>query len=201
MKKYRAAAGAVLLLLIFSGIANAQQDISDSKRKLINDFLEATDIRNQIEGITDSMLRSMEITYPLMVQDSLEGSDLTEAEKNMMSSLIEESYVAFSERFRERLPGSVDFGKYIDDVIVPLYDRHFTENEIRELVDFYRTPTGKKLIRITPQLTDESLEIAREYLTPKLMKLAKEVLEETFPKFEDGTKNGPPPPPAPKKDG
>jgi hypothetical protein len=36
-----------------------------------------------------------------------------------------------------------------------VYARHFTAEELREVVAFYRTPTGRKLLERTPQLSAE----------------------------------------------
>jgi hypothetical protein len=36
-----------------------------------------------------------------------------------------------------------------------IYARHFTAEELREVIAFYRTPTGRKLLERTPQLSAE----------------------------------------------
>jgi hypothetical protein len=36
-----------------------------------------------------------------------------------------------------------------------IYARHFTAQELREIIAFYRTPTGSKVLRMTPQLSAE----------------------------------------------
>jgi hypothetical protein len=36
-----------------------------------------------------------------------------------------------------------------------IYARHFSASELREIIAFYRTPTGRKLLDTTPQLTAE----------------------------------------------
>jgi hypothetical protein len=36
-----------------------------------------------------------------------------------------------------------------------IYARHFTAAELREIIGFYRTPTGTKLLRLSPQLSAE----------------------------------------------
>jgi uncharacterized protein len=36
-----------------------------------------------------------------------------------------------------------------------IYARHFTAQELREIIAFYRTPTGRKLLDTTPQLSAE----------------------------------------------
>src|SRR5262245_13254384 len=40
-----------------------------------------------------------------------------------------------------------------------VYARHFTAEELHEIIAFYRTPTGSKVLRITPQLSNEVMAI------------------------------------------
>lgn len=42
--------------------------------------------------------------------------------------------------------------------IARVYARRFTEAELKELVGFYRSPTGKKFVGITPTVMQESFE-------------------------------------------
>jgi uncharacterized protein len=42
---------------------------------------------------------------------------------------------------------------------VPIYARHFSQDEIRELIAFYESPIGRKLASVTPLLAKESFEV------------------------------------------
>ena len=52
-----------------------------------------------------------------------------------------------------------------------LYARHFTAQEIREVVAFYRTPAGAKTLKVMPQVTEEFLAT----ITPRLQGLQEKV--------------------------
>jgi hypothetical protein len=43
------------------------------------------------------------------------------------------------------------------ELVVPLYAKHFTDEEIRQLVAFYRSPVGQKLVREQPALLQEGI--------------------------------------------
>lgn len=40
---------------------------------------------------------------------------------------------------------------------IPIYDKHFTQAEIRELIAFYQTPLGVKLVEKMPAIAQESM--------------------------------------------
>jgi hypothetical protein len=45
----------------------------------------------------------------------------------------------------------------IMDMVVTIYDKHLTQQDIRDLLAFYETPLGKKIIRVMPQVMQESI--------------------------------------------
>ena len=51
----------------------------------------------------------------------------------------------------------------MEDLIVPIYARYFTLSEIEELLDFYRTPIGRKTIEVMPLLTQESMQVGQSW--------------------------------------
>lgn len=46
--------------------------------------------------------------------------------------------------------------------MVSIYEKHFTEKEIDDIITFYRTDTGKKLIEKLPIITHEAQKIGQE---------------------------------------
>ena len=44
-----------------------------------------------------------------------------------------------------------------------IWNRHFTHQEIRDLIRFYESPTGQKIIRETPALQQESLAAGKKW--------------------------------------
>ena len=43
------------------------------------------------------------------------------------------------------------------DTMYPVYDRHFTADDLRQLIAFNATPLGQKLLRVLPQVTQEGI--------------------------------------------
>jgi hypothetical protein len=45
--------------------------------------------------------------------------------------------------------------------LIPIYKKHFTQEEVKAIIAFYETPTGKKLAEQTPLITVESMQISQ----------------------------------------
>ncbi len=54
----------------------------------------------------------------------------------------------------QRLAARID-PKEIFELIVPIYDAHYTKAEIQVLLDFYRSPAGKKFLVEMPKANEE----------------------------------------------
>lgn len=55
----------------------------------------------------------------------------------------------------------------IIELLIPLYDRHYTETELRALISFYESPAGKKMLEATPEIMKESVGILVNYVKEK----------------------------------
>jgi hypothetical protein len=51
----------------------------------------------------------------------------------------------------------------LEDMVITVYDRHFTTDELRQLLAFYQTPIGKKLLEAQPAIVRESMEAGQQW--------------------------------------
>ena len=59
----------------------------------------------------------------------------------------------------------------LDEIIerfIPVYDKYFTEEDLTELITFYKSPVGKKLIKVTPQLMEDSMTVSVQYFRERM---------------------------------
>ncbi len=59
----------------------------------------------------------------------------------------------------------------VDEVfarLIPIYDKYFTDQELGELISFYDTPTGRKLIKVMPSIMDDSMNASLQYFQEKM---------------------------------
>jgi hypothetical protein len=49
------------------------------------------------------------------------------------------------------------------DQIIPIYAKNFSDQEIRDVIAFYNTPTGKKVIQVLPVVLKQSIEAGQKW--------------------------------------
>lgn len=169
---------AVLLLASFS---TAQSSMSDSKRALIGELILVMKLEENMRKITDVILEDMQKSYPIGFDQAVDSNpNLTPQDRAQLKKGSAESFARFSTKFRALLAERVDYKKYIEDAVYPLYDKFYSESELTEIVAFYKTKTGAKLIDTMPQVVAESQRMANEFLVPQLLPIITEIMEEEF---------------------
>jgi hypothetical protein len=81
-------------------------------------------------------------------------------------------------KYRDRIAVKIDLGQLIEQVSYPIYDKYFTESELRDITSFYKSSTGKKTIAILPQIVGDSMSRTNEILLPKMTSIMTEVINE-----------------------
>ncbi len=61
----------------------------------------------------------------------------------------------------------------LNNEMVAIYQKYFTEKDIKNMIAFYKTPTGKKFIQMTPDIQKEMMQIMFEKYIPKLQETMK----------------------------
>jgi hypothetical protein len=54
-----------------------------------------------------------------------------------------------------------------EDMLI-LYDKYFTQEEINDFIYFYKTPSGQKYINSTPEITKEMMTIMMQKYMPEI---------------------------------
>jgi uncharacterized protein len=103
------------------------------------------DIRHLLDlvGATSLVKQSMdqmESTMRPLLANSLPPGEYRE-------KLIE----LFLEKFRSKRDSS-----QVLALIIPIYDKYYTAQDIKELIHFYDSPIGKKMATVLPKVTSES---------------------------------------------
>ena len=81
-------------------------------------------------------------------------------------------------RYRVLLTRDVNGAELMRNIYISIYFKYYTEDDIRALIAFYKTPLGQKMVTSMPQLTADIYTEVQRTLTPKIMTLATQIAEE-----------------------
>jgi hypothetical protein len=52
--------------------------------------------------------------------------------------------------------------------MVPVYDKYYNQQEVRDLIEFYQSPAGKKSLEVTPKIMEEAAGVSVKYIQEKM---------------------------------
>lgn len=84
----------------------------------------------------------------------------------------QQAYPGVPRKFWEEFSKEMSPEKFAE-LYVPIYNKYYNETEIDELIKFYNTPLGKKVLEVMPLILKESMEAGRkmgEETSAELMK-------------------------------
>jgi hypothetical protein len=98
--------------------------------------------------------------------------------KTMFNEILQKELPEASKEERTQLQGMID--EMIDDIdrdypmeailkdMVPIYQRHLTKSDSDELIAFYSSAIGQKVLRELPAITTEAMQVSSAYLQPRM---------------------------------
>jgi hypothetical protein len=169
----------LLVLSSTSQIRGEETSISPGKRALIKELADVTQVADQFEEVVTAAVLQMGESYAEILSGAMtEAGILDDAERLKVKQELIDTHGSFSDRLLDLFFERVSVAEVLEQIYYPLYNKYFTEGELRDLIAFYETPTGRKTTKIMPQLWQESLQRSSEVLNPTIIELTVEILEE-----------------------
>ena len=151
---------------------------TENKQELILEILSAADDGQMAAQMTQVFLVQLRPAYRDMIAEIMKTEqDLTEEEKALLVERLDD-FEQFAERFSALLPERIDFESVRIAVYASLYDRHFNEQELKEIAAFYESPTGQKVLQVMPGMMEEGMEATFRATQSQVMAVVGEVLAE-----------------------
>ena len=125
--------------------------------------------------VRDMMQQSMQQMNAAMPKIMLQGASaainsnakLSPEQKKAALAKAESEIPKAASTFTQMLSDPKLYDELIAETI-PLYARRFTAAEIREVIVFYKSPVGAKMLATMPQLMSESMAISQRVMMPRV---------------------------------
>lgn len=169
--------GAFLVVFIpaVSGQEPSTPAMTTEKRALIAEFLDITQTRKVAVDVYREMMEQQRRISRDVISRTMETKpefkELSEENQERVRKEILDNSERTDKRVYEMLEARLDFPKLIENISYQLYDKYFTEQELKDLVGFYHSPTGKKSIEVGPKLFSESMELTRISILPVMQEV------------------------------
>ncbi|BDV42940.1 hypothetical protein GURASL_18630 [Geotalea uraniireducens] len=113
----------------------------------------------------DNILKLIEITgvtKAAVISSETTSEDYYNQIKKVRPDISDQIIQILKEESKAVIKDSINRGEYAAKV-APVWAKNYTESEISELIKFYESPLGKKVVAVTPQMTKELLAAGEEW--------------------------------------
>ena len=167
---------------------SSKPSISPTKRALIGELLVVTEMEKTAAGFYRLFLEQQRKMSEELTTRAIEGhpdySQWSDEQKERAKTQLLEKSTHAERRVQELIEARINFTQLIEDIYYQLYDKYYTDQELKDLVDFYKSPTGRKQTAIIPKLLSESMELAGAALQPKLQEVLTIFMKEESERLE-----------------
>jgi hypothetical protein len=156
---------ALTACLVFALAGLAQQSPADTpaSKEDVERYLEATHAREMTKQIMDVMAKSVrDLTHDQLSKDR---ANLPPDAEERMNKRTDEMLKTFP----------------IDEILqatIPVYQKHWTKGDVDNLIAFYSTPTGQKMLKEMPQTMAEAMQAMRPVMQKHMEGMRQQVEHE-----------------------
>ncbi len=152
------------LLLAILMMASFNSFATPAKKETLEELFRLTDVTK--------MLDLVYAQSDAIAKQSMRGKSLTEEQKAVMNKYAEKNMALVKQE--------MSWDK-LKTPIMEAYSRVYTDKEVQDIIKFYQTPTGKKMLKKMPELAQISMGLVQnmmQSMQPKLKLLQEEMAAE-----------------------
>lgn len=149
---------------------------TESSEASLAELLAVSGAEKQYTQMCDVLAQSVQAGFNLALSQSL-GDKVPDEEA---VGVIRAQAKALSERYRKQLAETMPWQSLVKEVYSPLYRKHFSQEEVDQLIAFYKSDAGKKFSEKAPALIqDAAIEVNLRYM-PALVSLSSGLIQDTL---------------------
>ena len=147
---------AVLICLLTAPVSLGQQNAKDApaSKEDVERFLDAMHTREMMKGMMDAIAEQMHGMVHEQIQKTPNLPAGFEAQQNERM-----------DEFVHNFPV-----EEMVQAMIPVYQRHFTKGEMDDLVAFYSSATGQKMVKELPAITAEAMQSSQAIIQEMIAK-------------------------------
>ena len=167
-------------------VGHSQEPIPEAKKQLVTELIVVMQLEQNSQKTLEAVMAQMATQFPQMLTEvSATRKDLTPEQQEQVKREAARGLERSLARFRERLGALYTSREFFEQVYYPVYAKYFTESDLRDLLLFYQSPTGQKMLRVQPEFLADTLKRSFEVVGPKLQQMMQELVKEELERIKN----------------
>lgn len=171
-----------VFLLLFTFVLPVQA--ASEGEAAVHELITLSGAKKQYTQMLAVMTRSMQVGFNKGLMKALQQKPIAQDKRKKASDILQRHFKDFIKKYETYLKKTMTWEALVKDVYTPLYLKHFTVEEIKHIIAFYKSPTGKKFSQKSPQLIQEASQRVSSKYSKKLndyaIKLSKKKIDQAM---------------------
>jgi hypothetical protein len=129
-----------IIFILFTSVQVNAEELTDKKKQVIDELLEITGAAKIGEMMGTAVANNM-ITA-LSKQNGNLDPKIVNIIKDETGKIMHDEFIA---------------NHWLNETSYKIYHKYLTLNELREMLEFYKSPVGSKVLAVLPQITQEGM--------------------------------------------
>lgn len=182
----RALIGSAFLVLCLPGIARPQAAVSPQKKQLIDKLITVTGADKNVGVIFDAFMNAYIMMMPPFDESSFKVAQSGPPEfRRELIALANRTMKTIASRTKERVLQDNGIRTEQLAIVTKIWNDVLNEDDLKELLTFFESPVGKKMIQLGPAVATETARRSPEILGPSISRIYDKVEREEFEKIHD----------------
>ena len=140
-----------LIVLIFT----CNYAVADSFDDNLKELFELTQVRNDYLSLNTIIINQMQSGFFQAAQQNIDGRNFTEEQNKQVGEILKSRFTEMVESYKDHIEKNMPYKKVENEIFIPLYKETYSEDEVNDLIKFYKSPVGIKSVEVSKKLSQE----------------------------------------------
>jgi hypothetical protein len=145
----------ILLLTSFTAIADSYDDD-------LRVLFELTGVKNNYSGLNNVIINQMQSGFFQSAEQNIDAKSLTEDQKKQVGELLKSRFTEMVNGYQDYISKEMPYEAVETEIYMPLYKETYSHDEVKQLVEFYSSPVGKKTIEFSQKIPEQAAKKSAE---------------------------------------
>lgn len=164
------------LTLFFISFTAFAESYDDKLKELFS----LTGIKSSYNNIHGYVLKQIQSGFYQAANQNIDAKNLDDEQKKQVAAIVDKRFEQMVKDYETLIQTELPYEKAETEIYIPLFKEVYSEEEIQQLLDFYKSPIGKKSLETTTSILDKASEKTSEQLKPKYQEFVESKIEENI---------------------
>lgn len=164
------------IALLFTSMAAMGDSYDDDLKKLF----ELTGVKNNYAGLNNVIINQMQAGFFQAADQNINGDSLSEEQKQQVGEMLKSRFGEMVKNYQNYISEKMPYEQVEQEIYMPLYKETYTQDEVKELIDFYNSPVGKKTIEFSQKIPEQAAKKSAEKYDSLITEYVKKQIDENI---------------------